>query len=65
MAADAEAARAYGRVFAAVRSSGRKGRRRLADLMIAATAAAHGLPVFTRDPSDLQGLEEIVQIISV
>ncbi len=62
---DGEAARAYGRVFAAVRSSGRKGRRRLADLMIAATAAAHGLPVFTRDPSDLEGLEEIVEIVAV
>ena len=41
---DAEAARAYGLVFAATRAAGRSGRTRLADLFIAATAAAHGLP---------------------
>src|SRR5581483_9795519 len=42
---DAEAARLYGRLFAATKASGRTTRRRLADLLIAATAAANGLPL--------------------
>jgi predicted nucleic acid-binding protein len=41
---DAEAARVYGRVTAAVVSAGRKPRWRIADLMIAATAIAENLP---------------------
>lgn len=62
---DADAARAYGRVFAAVRTAGRTGRSRLADLLIASTAAANGLPVYTRNPSDLVGLEDVVEIVGV
>ena len=45
---DAEAARAYGLVFAATRAAGRSGRRRLADLLIASTAVANGLALYTR-----------------
>ncbi len=41
---DAEAARMYGRIFAATRSAGRSSRARLGDLLIASTAAASGLP---------------------
>lgn len=59
---DAEAARAYGRVFAAVRQAGRNPRPRLADLLIAATAAANGLPLYTRNPKDLAGLDGLVDI---
>jgi predicted nucleic acid-binding protein len=62
---DADAARAYGRIFAAVRGAGRRGRGRLADLLIASTAAANGLPLYTRNPSDLEGLEEILEIVAV
>lgn len=62
---DAHAARAYGRVFAAVRATGRTSRARLADLMIAATAAANGLPLYTRNPSDFVGLERIVTVIAL
>ena len=62
---DSEAARAYGRVFAAVSGKGRSGRRRLADLLIASTAAAHGLAVYTRNPDDFAGLEPIVTVIAV
>lgn len=62
---DAEAARMYGRVFAAVKAAGRSSRARLADLLIAATAAAHGLPLYTRNPSDFTGLEEVVAVIVV
>jgi len=62
---DAEAGRAYGRVFAATRAKGRSSRTRLADLLIAATAAAHGRPLYTRSPGDLAGLEEIVHVVGV
>lgn len=62
---DAEAARAYGRVFAATRAAGRSSRTRLADLLIAATAAAQGLHLYTRNPADLVGLDHIVTIVKV
>jgi hypothetical protein len=59
---DAEAARAYGKVFAASKASGRSSRRRLADLLIAATAAANRLPLYTRNPADFAGLDQVVEI---
>jgi predicted nucleic acid-binding protein len=52
---DAEAARIYGRVSAAVIASGRKPRRRMVDLMIAAAAIAENLPLFTTNPDDFNG----------
>lgn len=62
---DAEAARAYGRIFAAAKAAGRSSRARLADLLIASTAAAHGLPLYTRNSADFVGLEQIVTVIAV
>lgn len=62
---DAEAARAYGRVFAAIGASRRSSRGRFADLLIASTAAANGLPLYTRNESDFAGLTEIVEVIVV
>ena len=62
---DAEAARAYGLVFAATRAAGRSSRTRLADLLIAATAAAHGLPLYTRNPGDFIGLDGVVRVVGV
>jgi predicted nucleic acid-binding protein len=63
---DIEAARAYGRVFAAVTAIGRKARGpRAVDLMIAATACANDLPLVTRNVADLRGLERIVEIRQV
>ena len=62
---DAEAARIYGRVCAAVVSAGRKPRRRIADLMIAATAIAEGLPLFTTNPDDFRGLDELLTVVAV
>ncbi|MET8138162.1 type II toxin-antitoxin system VapC family toxin [Streptomyces sp. NPDC005251] len=62
---DAEAARIYGRICAAVMSVGRTPRRRVADLMIASIAAAEGLPLFTTNPDDFKGLDGIVTIVSV
>ena len=62
---DAEAARVYGRVFAATKAAGRTVRPRLADLLIASTAAANGLPVYTRNPKDFVGLEKILEVVAV
>lgn len=62
---DAEAARAYGRVYATMRANGRTTRSRVADLLIAATALANGLSVYTRNPSDLEPLEPLVRIVAV
>jgi predicted nucleic acid-binding protein len=62
---DAEVARVYGRVTAAIVAAGRKPRRRIADLMIAATAIAEGLPVFTTNPGDYAGLEKLIRIAPV
>jgi predicted nucleic acid-binding protein len=62
---DGECARAYGRVYAAVLASGRRPRRRVADLLIAATAVAAGMPLYTRNAIDFQGLEEVLTVVSV
>ena len=61
----AEAARAFGRVTAAVIAAGRQPRRRTADMMIAATAAAEHLPLFTTNPGDFTGLGGLMRIIAV
>ena len=63
---DADAARAYGRIFAAVVARGRKaGGARGVDLMIAAIASAGGLPLYTRNPDDFVGLDGLVEIVAV
>lgn len=61
---DAECARAYGRVYAEAIQAGRKARgRRAVDLMIAATAVAHDLPLYTLNAADLRGLEAVVEVV--
>ena len=62
---DAESARMYGRMFAAARASGKSSRARLADLLIASTAAANGLPLYTRNPADFDALKRILKVISI
>jgi len=62
---DAESARMYGRMFAAARASGKSSRARLADLLIASTAAANGLPLYTRNPSDFDALTRILKVIGI
>ena len=62
---DSEAARAYGRVTAAVIGAGRNPRRRTAGLMIAATAIAAGLPLYTTNPDDFAGLDDLLAVVPV
>ncbi|HEX3426977.1 MAG TPA: type II toxin-antitoxin system VapC family toxin [Acidimicrobiales bacterium] len=59
---DTSAARAYGRIYAAVTAVGRSARPRAMDLLIAATACAVGLPPYTRNPGDFRGLENVITI---
>jgi tRNA(fMet)-specific endonuclease VapC len=56
---DADAARAFGRVAAALRHSGRKVQARAYDAMIAATAVANGLPIYTVNPADFEGIPDL------
>jgi predicted nucleic acid-binding protein len=60
-----EAARAYGRVSAAVVAAGRKPRRRAVDLMIASVALAEDLPLFTTSPDDFAGLDDLLTVVPV
>lgn len=66
LAFDSICARAYGRIYVAVGNAGRKPRGgRAVDLMIAATALAHDLPLYTRNAKDLCGLEDLIEIVDV
>lgn len=63
---DAAVARAYGRVFARISTTGRKARgRRAFDLLIAATALAAELPLYTRNPADFSGLSDLLEVVTV
>jgi predicted nucleic acid-binding protein len=60
---DDAAADAYETVCGLVLPSGREVRGRAIDLMIAATAAAHGAAVITRNPADFDGLDGLVRVV--
>jgi len=62
---DAAVARHYGRLAAAVTAVGRQPRVRVLDLLIAATAAARGARLVTRNASDLVGIEHLVEIVAL
>lgn len=63
---DSDAARAYGRIYAAVSSAGRKARgARAVDLLIAAVALALELPLYTRNPADFRSLDALLDVIGV
>lgn len=56
---DAAAARAFGRVAASLRSAGRKPTVRAYDALIAATAISNGIPLYTCNPADFAGIDEL------
>jgi predicted nucleic acid-binding protein len=63
---DAAVARAYGRIYAGVASARPKARgARSLELLIAATALASGLPLYTRNPDDFRGAEGLVEIVAI
>ncbi len=55
----------YGQLAAAVAQAGRQPRARVMDLLIAATAHAHGARLYTRNAQDLIGIEHLVDIVAV
>lgn len=65
LAFDADAARAYALVISATKAIERSSRTRLADLLIAATAAANKLPLYTRKPNDFAGLDHLLDGVAV
>ncbi len=56
---DADAARAFGRVAASLRGAGRTVQARAYDAMIAAIAIANDLPLYTVNPTDFEGINEL------
>ena len=61
---DAAAARAFGRVAASLRRAGRKPAARSYDAMIAATALANELPIYTANPDDFREIDGL-QVVAV
>jgi tRNA(fMet)-specific endonuclease VapC len=59
---DDRAARAFGRVAAELRASGRKTTARAYDALIAATAVANDLPVFTRNVGDFSDIASLIVV---
>ena len=62
---DEAVAISYGRLAAAVVDAGRQPRRREMDLLIAATAHAHGARLYTRNAGDFAGLEDLITVVAV
>jgi predicted nucleic acid-binding protein len=63
---DAASARAFGAVAAGLRASGRKPAARAYDALIAATAIAHDLPLYTANPSDFAGIDRLdVHVVEI
>lgn len=63
---DADAARAYGRIFASVSAAGRKARgARAVDLLIAASALAAELPLYTRNGDDFRAINNLIDVVVV
>ena len=59
---DAAAARAFGRVAASMRRAGRKPQARAFDALIAAISIANGLPLYTCNPADFEGIDDLALV---
>lgn len=62
---DDAVAASYGTIAAAVAATGRQPRARVMDLLIAATAHAHGARLYTRNADDLFGAESLLEVVVV
>ena len=62
---DDAVAASYGQLAAAVVAAGRRPRTRAMDLLIAATAHAHGARLYTRNAGDLIGLDDLLDVVPV
>ncbi|MEP6815240.1 MAG: type II toxin-antitoxin system VapC family toxin [Marmoricola sp.] len=62
---DGSAVRSYGLVVAAIVRKGREPRSRFADLLIAATAHANSLDLYTRNGDDFRGVDDLVHVIDI
>lgn len=62
---DESVAASYGRIASAVVEAGRKPRNRVTDLLIAATAHAHDARLYTRNPADFHGIDDLVDVLAV
>jgi predicted nucleic acid-binding protein len=60
-----DTSRIFGQLCGWVRAAGRKPRPKALDLMIAATAVEQDIPLYTRNPKDLKGLEGILTIVDL
>lgn len=55
----------YGELASAVARAGRQPRARVMDLLIAATAHAHDARLYTRNPRDFVGVDDLVEVVPV
>jgi hypothetical protein len=62
---DGAAVRSYGLIVAAVMHEGRRPRSRFADLLVAATAHANGLDLYSRNAEDFSGLENVIRVVAI
>ena len=62
---DEAVAESYGWLAARVAGAGRQPRARATDLLIAATAHAHGALLYTRNPAELAGLGSLLNVVAV
>jgi predicted nucleic acid-binding protein len=65
LAIDGAVARSYGQLASMITRSGRRPRGRVMDLLIAATAHAHGAALYTRNAADLRGIEDVLEVVRV
>jgi toxin FitB len=62
---DGAAAARYGTLVALTLAANRKPKPRQMDLLIAAIASSRNLPLFTRNPQDFRGLDDMVTVVAV
>ena len=62
---ESSTARRYGQLVSLVVAAGQSARPRRIDLMIAATALDHDLPLFTRNARELDAVRQVLTLVAV